>query len=326
MKCFLKLCHYTAVMARLHTHPITISIVVSLLLVLTLGYIQHLQVNELKQNLSTTSARLQQQIDSQHDALAITAQQLTVEQQAREKADQTLTEHTATLDEQVSLVKNQNQETTKQLGQLNTNQEQSQQQLQELTDKVEYKLKSTDFTGIVKKVLTSVVSIQTDTSIGSGAIIDSKGYILTNYHVIDGARRGLVRTSNQQTHEVRIVQTDSVKDLAILKIEGDFTSLKFGNSDNVVVGQRVIAVGSPAGLEFSVNEGIISARRTIKGNEYFQTDVALNPGNSGGPLIDSNGKIIGINNFKLKGFEGLNFALSINEASTFVQQAIVSDT
>ncbi|MDO8661166.1 MAG: trypsin-like peptidase domain-containing protein [Candidatus Woesearchaeota archaeon] len=314
-------------MSRPHVHTLAISIVISLLLVLLLGYVQHLQLNELKQNFENTTLILQRQLSTQEQALVTTANALIAEQTNRMGADINLTEKTNLLNEQLSRLAQQNQEATQQLtGRLNTLKQESEQKIQELTEQVEYNLKSTDFTNIVQKILPSVVSIQTDKSTGSGAIIDARGYIITNYHVIEGATAGSVRTSDKNTHQVRIVATNPAKDLAILQIEGDYTSLKLGNSDGVEVGQRVIAVGSPAGLEFSVNEGIISARRENNGNEYFQTDVALNPGNSGGPLIDNTGKLIGINNFKLKNFEGLNFALTINEAKQFIQTTISSET
>ncbi|GEM_PF-4847351 len=313
-------------MSKSHVHTLTISIVISLILVLILGYVQHLQINELKQNFENTTLLLQQQLEKQEQALATTANALATEQTNRISADTNLTEKTKLLNEQLTRLAQQNQEATQQItGKLNTLKQESEKKIQELTEQVEYNLKSTDFTNIVQKILPSVVSIQTDKSTGSGAIIDARGYIITNYHVIDGANAGLVRTSDKKTHQVRIVATNPAKDLALLQIEGAYTSLKLGNSDGVDVGQRVIAVGSPAGLEFSVNEGIISARRTNNDNEYFQTDVALNPGNSGGPLIDNTGKLIGINNFKLKNFEGLNFALTINEAKQFIQTTIASD-
>ena len=314
-------------MSKPHFHTLTISIVISLLLVLILGYVQHLQLNELKQNFENTVLELQQKLYIQEQALATTANSIVAEQTDRIIADKNFTEKTNLINEQLARLAQQNQETTQQLtGKLNTLQQESEKQIQELTEKVEYNLKSTDFTNIVQKVLKSVVSIQTDKSTGSGAIIDSRGYVITNYHVIDGANAGLVRTSDKKTHQVRIVATNPAKDLALLQIQEEYTPLKLGNSDGIDVGQRVIAVGSPAGLEFSVNEGIISARRTNNENEYFQTDVALNPGSSGGPLIDNTGKLIGINNFKLKNFEGLNFALTINEAKTFIQTSIERDT
>ncbi len=224
-----------------------------------------------------------------------------------------------TLGQDIDVVYQENQRKAQELsGELQTLKQESAEKISELEEKLQLNLKSQDFSGIVEDVITSIVSIQTDTGIGSGAIIDSAGYIVTNYHVVEGATAGSVRTYDGQAHAVSVVGYDADKDIAVLRIEGTFERLRFGDSDDVDVGQHTIALGSPAGLEFSVNEGIISARRTLNNKEYFQTDVALNPGNSGGPLVDVSGKIIGISNFKLKDFEGLNFALTSNEAKNSV--------
>ena len=100
-----------------------------------------------------------------------------------------------------------------------------------------------------------------------------------------------------------------------IKVNANLQSLRFGDSDDVKVGERVIALGNPAGLSFTVTEGIVSAVRRSGPNGlniYIQTDVPINPGNSGGPLVDANSRIIGLNNFKIGGFEGLGFAIESN--------------
>ena len=110
-------------------------------------------------------------------------------------------------------------------------------------------------------------------------------------------------------------------DLALLKIEGDYERLRLGNSDSISAGEKVIAIGNPLGLQFSVSQGIVSAihREGLNGIEaYIQTDAALNPGNSGGPLINTEGKVIGINNFKVGNSESLGFALE----SDFIKDEI----
>ena len=107
----------------------------------------------------------------------------------------------------------------------------------------------------------------------------------------------------------------------MLKIEGTFTPISLANSDDVQIGQKVIAIGNPLGLQFSVTEGIVSAINRAGSNglkDYIQTDAALNPGNSGGPLIDTSGKVIGINNFKIGGSENIGFALESN----YIKQTI----
>jgi len=109
----------------------------------------------------------------------------------------------------------------------------------------------------------------------------------------------------------------------LLKISGDYNSIELGDSDDIQIGEKVIAIGNPLGLQFSVSEGIVSAinREGTNGIEaYIQTDAALNPGNSGGPLINKQGKVIGINNFKIGGGESLGFALESNYIKEVVNQ------
>ena len=190
-------------------------------------------------------------------------------------------------------------------------------------------IKSADFSAIVNDVLQSVVSVKTNVGQGSGAIIDTKGYVVTNVHVISGASSIQVVTYSGSTYDVNtIVGYDSNADIAVLKIDASgLRALGFGNSDALKVGEKVIAAGNPAGLAFTVTEGIVSAFRTGDNNiNYIQTDVPINPGNSGGPLINAKGEIVGINDFKVSstGFEGLGFAISSNNVRN-VANRIISD-
>lgn len=170
-----------------------------------------------------------------------------------------------------------------------------------------------DFSGIAEQSVKGVVTISTDKSIGSGFIINSGGYVVTNYHVIRGRETNVfVVTQERESLPAAFVGKDELRDLALLKIDGEHEALQLAKNDSVQVGQKVIAIGNPLGLSFTVTEGIISAldRAGPSGfNEYIQTDVSLNPGNSGGPLIDKQGKVVGINNFKIGGAESLGFAL-----------------
>ena len=173
----------------------------------------------------------------------------------------------------------------------------------------------TDFSGIIENVVTGVVTIRTDLSQGTGFIIDDSGYIVTNYHVVEDARAAVVITSDNENHNVSLVGYSPDLDIALLKISGNYNSLELDNSDNVQVGEKVIAIGNPLGLQFSVSQGIVSAVHRTGPNDlnyYIQTDAALNPGNSGGPLINTQGKVIGINNFKAGNSESLGFALESN--------------
>ncbi len=204
--------------------------------------------------------------------------------------------------------------------------QQSSIKLNELKDELkDIKIKSADFSAIVDNVLQSVVSVQTNVGQGSGAIINTKGYIVTNVHVISGASTIRAVTYAGKTYNANtLVGYDSAADIAVLKIDAtDLRALDFGDSDKVKVGEKVIAAGNPAGLAFTVTEGIVSAFRTAQNNvKYIQTDVPINPGNSGGPLINTKGEIIGVNNFKVGGFEGLGFAISSNNVRNAVNKII----
>jgi S1-C subfamily serine protease len=175
---------------------------------------------------------------------------------------------------------------------------------------------SADFSGIIENVIKSVVTIRTDVSQGSGFVIADEGYIVTNAHVMEGAKAATIITYDGQIHKVLLIGQDSNMDIALLKIsEVDYRPLILENSESVQIGEKVIAIGNPLGLQFSVSEGIISGinRKGTNGlNYYIQTDASLNPGNSGGPLIGVNGKVVGINNFKISGSENIGFALESN--------------
>ena len=205
--------------------------------------------------------------------------------------------------------------------------EQTNIQLGELQSELKnVQIKSADFSAIVDDVLQSVVSITTNAGQGSGAIITKDGYVVTNFHVISGATASSIRlhTYDGNSHETEVAGYDSDADIALLKINGNFDSLPFGDADEAKIGERVIALGNPAGLDFTVTEGIISAFRTSSdGYRYLQVDVPINPGNSGGPLVDVRGEILGINNFKLKGdFEGLGFAIIANTVEDITDDLI----
>ena len=188
--------------------------------------------------------------------------------------------------------------------------EKNQQELNELKASVD-----DDFSGIIENAIESVVTIVTDLSQGTGFLIEENGYVVTNAHVMENAKSAGIYTYDGEMHQVSLIGTNSEMDVCLLKIQGTYPALKLGNSNDVSIGESVIAIGNPLGLQFSVTEGIISAihREGANGLEaYFQTDAALNPGNSGGPLIDKQGKAIGINNFKTSEGESLGFALESN--------------
>jgi S1-C subfamily serine protease len=207
-------------------------------------------------------------------------------------------------------IKNNDAELQSKINQLSDSLLQANQDLE--TEIVQLKAKaSADFSGIIEQSIPSVVSIRTDKAQGTGFIITNEGYLVTNAHVLAGATSANALTSERLIKPVALVGYNEQLDLALLKIEGDYNSLKFDSIDNVQIGEKVIAIGNPLGLSFSVSEGIVSGRNRQGINQlpaYIQTDAALNPGNSGGPLINTEGKVIGINNFKVTG-DNLGFAL-----------------
>lgn len=165
-------------------------------------------------------------------------------------------------------------------------------------------------------------------SLGSGFLISSDGYILTNYHVVKDADEILVRLSDRRELTAQIVGSDSRSDIALLKIDAkDLPVVRIGNSAKLKVGEWVLAIGSPFGFEHSATAGIVSAKgRSLPRENYvpfIQTDVAINPGNSGGPLFNLDGEVVGINSqiySRTGGFMGLSFAIPIEVAMDVADQ------
>jgi len=178
------------------------------------------------------------------------------------------------------------------------------------------------FADIIQQVLPAVVAINANGGIGSGAVYKSDGYIVTNKHVVQGETSVTVKTFDQKQYTGQVIGESSTKDIAIIKITANnLPFLLFANSADAKIGEKVIALGSPGGLDFTVTEGIISAlNRIIGGVNHLQTDVSINPGNSGGPLVNKAGKILGINTMKIQGFEGVGFSISSNEVQTAISE------
>jgi S1-C subfamily serine protease len=198
---------------------------------------------------------------------------------------------------------------------------------------------------IYKRVLPSVVNITSTTLVfnffygavpqqgqGSGFILDRAGHVLTNYHVVANANRGIqVMLSNKHSYKANVVGTDRSHDLALLQIDApNLEPVTLADSRDLAVGQKVYAIGNPFGLTGTMTRGIISSIRSIRGSEgapiedAIQTDAAINPGNSGGPLLNSRGEVIGINTLiASNGAEqssGIGFAIPVNTA-----KAVLSD-
>jgi len=192
---------------------------------------------------------------------------------------------------------------------------------------------------VYKRVLPSVVNITSTTLVfnffygtvpqqgqGSGFVLDKTGHVLTNYHVVAGANRGIeVMLSNKRRYSAKVVGTDKAHDLALLQIDApDLQPVTLADSSELNVGQKVYAIGNPFGLSGTMTRGIISSIRSIRGSEgapiedAIQTDAAINPGNSGGPLLNSHGEVIGINTMIASNgadqSSGIGFAIPINTA------------
>jgi S1-C subfamily serine protease len=189
------------------------------------------------------------------------------------------------------------------------------------------------------KLRTSVVKIEqfdiskgreTVTGTGTGFLFSSDGYLFTNSHVVKNAKQLRAVLYDGSVHNAILIGEDQYTDLAILKIDAaDYSPATLGDSDNLNIGQLVIAIGNPLGFQHTVTAGVISALgRTLSGesgvsmDSMIQTDASLNPGNSGGPLINAEGEVIGVNTATIRGAQGLCFAISINTAKSVANQLI----
>ncbi len=163
-------------------------------------------------------------------------------------------------------------------------------------------------------------------SLGSGFIIDKKGYVVTNNHVIEGADQIKVKLDDDHEFDAEVVGRDPNTDLALLKInsEKDLPVLKMGDSDKLKIGHWVVAIGSPFGLERTVTAGIVSAKGRVIGSgpydDFIQTDASINPGNSGGPLLNMAGEVVGINTAIIASGTGIGFAIPVNLAEDIIAQ------
>jgi serine protease Do len=166
-------------------------------------------------------------------------------------------------------------------------------------------------------------------SLGTGVLVAPGGLVLTNNHVIEGARVIMVRLADEREIEARVIGRDARTDLALLQLraDGPFPTARLGDSDGVRVGEWVFAIGNPFGLEHTVTAGIVSAKGRVIGagpyDDFIQTDAAINPGNSGGPLLNARGEVIGINSAIFSesgGSVGIGFAIPINLAKELMPQ------
>ena len=171
---------------------------------------------------------------------------------------------------------------------------------------------------------------ETPRGVGSGFIIGADGYVMTNHHVVDGADEIYVTMTDKREFKAKLIGSDKRTDVALVKIEGtNLPKLNLGDPNKLRVGEWVVAIGSPFGLENTVTAGIVSAKGRDTGDflPFIQTDVAVNPGNSGGPLLNMRGEVVGINSqiySRTGGFMGISFAIPIDEANRVVEQLKVN--
>lgn len=186
---------------------------------------------------------------------------------------------------------------------------------------------------LVAQLGEAVVQVRTPGGLGSGFFINEAGYLITNFHVIEGETQISVEVYHRESgqlerrsyKEVRIVAMNKFRDLALLKVEDPggwtFPMVPLGQTDTLAVGERVFAIGSPLGLERTVTEGIISTKtREMRGDLYLQTTAPINPGNSGGPLFNLRGEVVGVTNMKINYGEGLGFAIPVEEVRNFLKR------
>ena len=184
---------------------------------------------------------------------------------------------------------------------------------------------------LVNQLGEAVVQVRTPGGLGSGFIINEDGFLVTNFHVIEGETQISVAVYHLRDgqlepkvyQQVRIVAINKFQDMALLKIDDrdtpKFKYVLLGNADTLAVGQGVFAIGSPLGLERTVTEGIVSTKtREFEGSLYLQTTAQINPGNSGGPLFNLAGEVVGITNMKITSGEGLGFAIPIEGVKFFL--------
>jgi serine protease Do len=188
-----------------------------------------------------------------------------------------------------------------------------------------------DVSSLVKQIGEAVVQVRTPEGLGSGFFINPDGYLITNFHVIEGETEISVEVYHQRDgqleretyKQVRIIAINKFHDLALLKIEDNdapkFKSVTLGSSDALNVGDGVFAIGSPLGLERTVTQGILSTKtRELEGELYLQTSTQINPGNSGGPLFNLAGEVVGVTNMKITFGEGLGFAIPVELVKSFL--------
>jgi serine protease Do len=184
-----------------------------------------------------------------------------------------------------------------------------------------------DVSGLVTSVQGAVVNIAVDHGAGSGFIVDDKGHVVTNAHVINGARNVTVKLADERELPGKVLGKDERLDIAVLQIQGaNLPHVNLGSSGSLKVGEPVVAIGNPFGLGGTVTSGIVSAKSRQIGagpyDDFIQTDASINPGNSGGPLFDTKGQVVGMNTAVTASGQGIGFAIPSDAIKNVLPQLI----
>ncbi|MBS3112749.1 trypsin-like peptidase domain-containing protein [Candidatus Woesearchaeota archaeon] len=303
---------------------------VLILIVSSLLYTGNTKLTELEQDYTSQIEAIKTQLDTTKlvflDTLNEKQKQINVLNSELKVLDQSLGQTIEEYDLQIGELEKSTKIFKSQIQSLKYSSDIYGEQLGQLDQQIsDLQVESESFTTVIANVIDSVVSIHTNLGQGSGAIISANGLVVTNHHVIDGITSASIVTYNGNAYNVELIGYNIENDLAVLKIVSDetFNYFNFANSDNLQTGQKIVALGNPAGLSFTATEGIISSpHRKMNGLDFIQTDVTLNPGNSGGPIININGEIVGIVDFKISGYDSLSFAIPSNRVKTIVSEIV----
>ena len=183
-----------------------------------------------------------------------------------------------------------------------------------------------DLTAAIETVDQAVLTVRAGEAEGAGFVINTDGYAITNAHVISHGGQVEVRLADKRVIAAKIIKRDDARDLAILKLDAtNIPNVQFASTKTLKPGSEVAAVGAPLGLEHSVTKGVVSSlERTIEGKAFIQIDAALNPGNSGGPLVNEKGQVVGVNTKVASQAQNVGFAIPSDDVLTFLKSANVS--
>jgi S1-C subfamily serine protease len=216
-----------------------------------------------------------------------------------------------------------NKKLSEEIEKINITQTKNNNEIIELSERLSKIEQNEDFSKTINKSIISIVMIKTQEKQGAGFLISENGILVTSKHIIPEIGEIKIFDYQENEYSGELIGFNDTFDVALIKTDLEYPPLKLGDSDKAQIGERVIAIGNPLGLQFSVSEGIISALKREGSNNikaYIQTDTTINQGNSGCPLINTNGEVIGLVKFKVGGGEELGFALESNYLKKIINQ------